>query len=80
LATGYGWLVLAAVMFSLVGAFYYLRVVKVMYFDAPTDNHAIAPYGDVRALMSVNGLAIIGLGLAPGALLAVCQRAIQLSL
>ena len=80
LATGYAWLVVAAVLFSLVGAFYYLRVVKVMYFDAPTDNHAITPQGDVRALMSANGLAIIGLGLAPGALLAVCQRAIQLSL
>ena len=51
-----------------------------MYFDAPTDMHAIEPYADVRALMSVNGLAIIGLGLAPGVLLAICQRAIQLSL
>ena len=48
--------------------------------DAPTDTHTIESYGDVRALMSVNGLAIIGLGLVPGALLAICQRAIQLSL
>ena len=71
---------MTAVLFSLVGAFYYLRVVKLMYFDAPTDTHTIEPYGDVRALMSVNGLAIIGLGLVPGALLAICQRAIQLSL
>ena len=80
LSAGYIWLVVTAVLFSLVGAFYYLRVVKLMYFDAPTDTHAIEPYADVRALMSVNGLAIIGLGLAPGALLAICQRAIQLSL
>ena len=80
LSMGYTWLVVAAVLFSLVGAFYYLRLVKVMYFDAPTDTHTIEPYGDVRALMSVNGLAIIGLGLVPGALLAICQRAIQLSL
>jgi NADH-quinone oxidoreductase subunit N len=80
LAMGYTWLVVVAVLFSLVGAFYYLRLVKIMYFDSPTDTHAIEPYGDVRALMSVNGLAIIGLGLVPGALLAVCQRAIQLSL
>ncbi|HVY06643.1 MAG TPA: NADH-quinone oxidoreductase subunit NuoN [Burkholderiales bacterium] len=80
LAAGYGWLVVVAVLFSLVGAFYYLRVVKLMYFDTPSDTHAIEPYADVRALMSVNGLAIIGLGLAPGALLAICQHAIQLSL
>ena len=80
LSAGYIWLVVTAVLFSLVGAFYYLRVVKLMYFDAPTDAHAIEPYADVRALISVNGLAIIGLGLAPAALLAICQRAIQLSL
>ena len=80
LSSGYIWLAVTAVLFSLVGAFYYLRVVKLMYFDAPTDTHAIEPYADVRALMSVNGLAIIGLGLMPGVLLAICQRAIQLSL
>ena len=80
LATGFVWLAVAAVIFSLVGAFYYLRVVKLMYFDAPTDSHAIEPYADVRALLSVNGLAILALGLAPGVLLALCQRAIQLSL
>ena len=80
LATGYVWLVVTAVLFSVIGAFYYLRVVKLMYFDAPTDTHSIEPYADVRAVMSVNGLAIIVLGLTPGALLALCQRAIQLSL
>jgi NADH-quinone oxidoreductase subunit N len=80
LATGYVWLVVTAVLFSVIGAFYYLRVVKLMYFDAPTDTHSIEAYAEVRALMSVNGLAIIVLGLAPGALLALCQRAIQLSL
>ncbi len=80
LSAGYVWLVVIAVLFSLIGAFYYLRLVKLMYFDAPTDTHAIEPYADVRALMSVNGLAIIALGLTPGALLAICQHAIQLSL
>ncbi len=80
LSSGYAWLAVAAVMFSLVGAFYYLRVVKLMYFDAPTDEHALRPHADVRALISVNGLAVIGLGLMPGVLLALCQRAIQLSL
>ena len=80
LSSGYAWLAVTAVLFSLIGAFYYLRLVKLMYFDAPTDTHAIEPFADVRALMSVNGLAVIGLGLMPGALLALCQRAIQLSL
>jgi len=68
------------VLFSLIGAFYYLRVVKLMYFDAPTDVAPIEPHGDIRVLMSLNGLAVLVLGLAPGALLAICERAIQLSL
>jgi NADH-quinone oxidoreductase subunit N len=80
LSSGYVWLAVTAVLFSLIGAFYYLRLVKLMYFDAPTDTHSIAPYADVRALMSVNGLAVLALGLMPGALVALCQRAIQLSL
>jgi len=80
LSAGYIWLAVVAVLFSLIGAFYYLRVVKLMYFDAPTDFHPIEPYVDVRVLMSVNGLAVIVLGLTPGALLALCQRAMQLSL
>jgi len=80
LSSGYVWLAVTAVLFSLIGAFYYLRLVKLMYFDAPTDTHPIAPYADVRALMSANGLAVLALGLMPGALLALCQRAIQLSL
>ncbi len=80
LPAGYLWLAVAAVLFSVVGAFYYLRLVKLMYFDAPADLHPITPSVEVRALMSVNGLAMIGLGLMPGALLVICQRAIDLSL
>jgi NADH-quinone oxidoreductase subunit N len=80
LSAGYIWLAVAAVLFSFIGAFYYLRVVKLMYFDGPTDAAPIEPHGDIRALMSVNGLAVLVLGLAPGALLAICERAIQLSL
>jgi NADH-quinone oxidoreductase subunit N len=80
LSAGYVWLAVVAVLFSLVGAFYYLRVVKLMYFDPPADTHPIEPYADVRVLMSVNGLAVIALGIAPGALLAICQQAVRLSL
>ena len=67
--------------FSLIGAFYYLRVVKTMYFDAP---HAadIVPsgQGDVRALLSLNGLGMLLLGLMPQPLLALCAYAIEVSL
>jgi NADH-quinone oxidoreductase subunit N len=80
LSTGYVWLAVFAVMASLVGAFYYLRVVKIMYFDAPTDASPINARADMRFLMSANGLTVIAIGVAPGALLALCERAIQLSL
>jgi NADH-quinone oxidoreductase subunit N len=69
-----------AVLFSLVGAFYYLRLVKVMYFDAPTDSAPIAPRADVRLLMSANGLSMLALGIRPEWLMAVCLYSIQVSL
>jgi len=69
-----------AVMMSLIGAFYYLRVVKVMYFDEPVDTTPIAAGGEARALLSVNALAVLGLGILPGGLMALCARAITQSL
>lgn len=80
LSVGYIWLAVVAVLFSFIGAFYYLRIVKLMYFDAPTDAAPIDPRADIRVLMSANGLAVLVFGLAPGSLLAICERAIQLSL
>ena len=74
------WLAVVAVAFSLVGAFYYLRVVKLMYFDEAASADSLQAGLDSRALISVNGLAILLLGLAPGALLAICERAVSLSL
>ena len=65
-----------AVMMSLIGAFYYLRVVKVMYFDAPTTINAITAPLDVRAVLSVNGAMVLLLGLLPGGLMALCANAI----
>jgi NADH-quinone oxidoreductase subunit N len=59
------WLAVFAVLFSLVGAFYYLRVVKVMYFDAPTDMSPIEGPRDMRILLSLNGLAVALVGLLP---------------
>jgi NADH-quinone oxidoreductase subunit N len=77
---GMTWLVVVAVLFSLVGAFYYLRVVKLMYFDEPADRSPLQPSADISALLTVNGLAVLVLGLLPGGLMALCQRAIQSSL
>ena len=68
---GYVWLAVVAVMFALVGAFYYLRIVKLMYFDAPSDNAPLGPQADTRVLMSLNGLAMLVLGLMPAPLLIV---------
>jgi NADH-quinone oxidoreductase subunit N len=69
-----------AVLLSLVGAFYYLRVVKVMYFDEPTDTHPVPEGGGARTLLSVNALAVLGLGILPGGLMALCAEVIQRSL
>ncbi len=77
---GYLWLAVVAVLFSLIGAFYYLRLVKLMYFDAPVDTAPIAPSLDVRIVMSVNGLAMLVFGILPGPLMALCLFSIQSSL
>jgi len=76
---GYVWLAVAAVLFSLVGAFYYLRIVKLMYFDAPHDTTPIVTSPDTRVLMSANGLAVLALGILPQPLMAVCAHAISAS-
>ena len=65
-----------AVMMSLVGAFYYLRVVKVMYFDEPANTHAVSASTDVRVVLSINGLLVLALGLVPGGLMSLCAHAI----
>ncbi len=80
LGAGQVWLAVVAVMFSLVGAFYYLRVVKLMYFDAPTDTAQIVVNGDMRATLSLNGAAILLLGILPGTLMAACETAIGQSI
>jgi NADH-quinone oxidoreductase subunit N len=74
--TGYIVLAVAAVMFSLIGAFYYLRIVKVMYFDEPTDTSPIVASGEVKTLLSLNGAAVLLFGLLPGGLMALCVNAI----
>lgn len=80
LAAGQLWLVILAVLMSLVGAYYYLRVVKMMYFDEPVDNAPIvAPIG-MRVTLSLNGVAVVLLGILPGPLMGACIYAIMQAL
>ena len=65
-----------AVLMSLIGAFYYLRVVKVMYFDAPLTATSVSAPLDVRVVLTVNGALVLVLGLLPGGLMALCADAI----
>ncbi len=69
-----------AVIMSLIGAYYYLRVVKVMYFDDASDKSPIAAGIDTRVLLSVNGLGALALGILPGPLMAACVTAIRQAL
>ncbi|ARO88513.1 NADH-quinone oxidoreductase subunit N [Nitrosospira lacus] len=80
LSAGYIWLAVVAVLFSLIGAFYYLRIVKLMYFDEPETDAPLLPEGDVKLLISANGLAILAFGLFPQTLMALCAYAIQQSI
>jgi NADH-quinone oxidoreductase subunit N len=69
------WLAGVAVFFSIIGAFYYLRAVKVMYFDKPVDTTVLGASMDTRVMMSINGLAMLYFGLFPAALFGACRTA-----
>ena len=69
------WLAVVAVLFSLVAAYYYLRVVKVMYFDEPADRSPIVAAPDMRVALSINGISVLVLGIVPQYLLALCAQA-----
>ena len=80
-AAGQIWLAVVAVIFSLIGAFYYLRIVKLMYFDEPDPASGnVGPVegpGEMRVLLSINGLALLALGILPQPLLALCVISIK---
>ena len=80
LATGAVWLTVFAVMFSLVGAFYYIRIVKVMWFDEPADTTPLSVNSDKGIVLALNGLAVVVLGMIPGPLLNACMAAMQKTL
>jgi NADH-quinone oxidoreductase subunit N len=69
-------LAIFAVLMSLIGAFYYLRVVKVMYFDEPVTATTVSADADVRVVLSINGLLVLVLGIFPGALMALCADSV----
>jgi NADH-quinone oxidoreductase subunit N len=71
---GFSWLAVVAVGFSVIGAFFYLRVIKLMYFDEPADTNVIEAGGTMRAVLSANGLAALALGIFPSVLMELCAR------
>ncbi|MES2262336.1 MAG: NADH-quinone oxidoreductase subunit NuoN [Pseudomonadota bacterium] len=80
LHTGQLWLTVLAVMFSLIGAFYYLRVVKTMWFDEPTDTAPLVVKGDMNVVLGLNAVAVVVFGLIPGPLLNACLTAMTKTL
>jgi NADH-quinone oxidoreductase subunit N len=73
LDVGLTWLAALAVVMSVIGAFYYLRVVKLMYFDEPMADGPVESKLAFRVLLSVNGITILAVGLYPGVLLRLCE-------
>jgi len=71
------WLAAVAVVFSIIGAYYYLRIVKLMYFDKAEDASSLDASADMRVMITANGLLVLGLGIWPGALMALCAAALQ---
>mgnify|MGYP001178243998 CR=1 FL=1 len=80
IAAGLVWVAVVAIIFSLIGAFYYLRMVKLMYFDAPAQEGPILARPGMKVLLSVNAIAVALLGLFPNDLLQLCAYALSRSL
>jgi NADH-quinone oxidoreductase subunit N len=71
------WIAVVAVLFSLIGAYYYLRIVKLMYFDEPADATPVAGHAGMRVLLSLNGIALLAFGILPEPLMSLCFVAIK---
>ncbi|BCM25507.1 NADH-quinone oxidoreductase subunit NuoN [Methyloradius palustris] len=80
LQAGYLWVVVFGVLMATVGAYYYLRIVKLVYFDEPQDHSPIVASFDMKVILSLNGLALLYFGLMPQTLMDLCSKAILLSL
>lgn len=77
---GFTWQVVLAVLMATIGAFYYLNIVRKMYFDAPEDHTPLTAPVDMRFILSVHGMALLGLGLFPEVLLSICGHSLLISL
>ena len=77
---GHLYIAIIAVMTSLIGAFYYLRVVKCMYFDEPTQTAAIEGGAIAKTTFTLNGLFVLGCGIYPATLMALCLTAMSKTL
>ena len=75
IAVGQVWLAALAIVFSIIGAYYYLRIIKLMYFDKPENMTASKSTRTMRLVLSLNGLVLLILGLAPGTLMSMCLNA-----
>ncbi|MEE4638500.1 MAG: NADH-quinone oxidoreductase subunit NuoN [Wenzhouxiangella sp.] len=75
IAAGFTWLAVLAVLTAVIGAFYYLRVVKLMYFDEPESDRPLTAPVDFRAVLTVNGVAMLALGIFSGGLISLCLSA-----
>jgi NADH-quinone oxidoreductase subunit N len=75
-ASGQVWLAAVAVFFAVIGLFYYLRVVRLMYFESPDQTEVIKPTRDMNIVLSANALAILVLGVYPTALMGLCIAAL----
>lgn len=75
-ASGFVELAAIAVLFSIIGAYYYLRIIKLMYFDKPDSMTAIKGSQQMRFVLSVNGLTVLALGIAPNMLMSLCLVAL----
>jgi len=80
LQAGFIWAVVFGVLMAAIGAFYYLRIIKLMYFDAPKDNAPINAPIDMQLILSINAIALLLLGIMPQTLMQICGVAIATSL
>ena len=72
-------LITVAALNMVISLYYYLRIVKLMYFDAPLDTAPITPRGDMQLILSANGLSLLLLGIFPQYLLGMCVVALRYS-
>ncbi len=75
-AADMAWLAVVAVVFAIIGAFYYLRVIRMMYFEKAQDTEPVVAGSEMRVMVSANALAILALGVYPGGLLSLFVSAL----